>query len=106
MEKDLLMMHDIFHHKSPVLKEEIFLEEPPDPPGSQTRARSQNEIRQNGWNQWTNTLLVTRNRDVWNKIPRLTRDSPNRFKFQEYVRTEILEKMPCNEIRNELLSGE
>ena len=105
MEKDLLMMHDIFHHKSPVMKEEIFLDLPPDPPGSQTRARSQNEIRRTGWNNWSDTLLVNRNRDIWNKIPRLIRESSNRFDFQEYVRSSILEKMPCNSIRDDLLSG-
>ena len=105
MEKDLLMMHDIFHHKSPVMKEEIFFHLPPDPPGSQTRARTQNEIRRAGWNNWSNTLLVNRNLDVWNKIPRLVRESSNRHDFQEFVRSNILEKMPCNSIRDDLLSG-
>ena len=41
-----------------------------------------------------------------NKIPRNIRESANRYKFKEFVRSEILEKLPCNAIREEMMSGE
>ena len=105
LEKDLLMLYDIFHHRSPVLHNEIFTDSPPSPEKTQTRSRTQERIRAKRWNKWTNTLLVERNRKVWNSIPLNVRQNPSRFMFQEHVRKEILEKLTCNQIRDDMLSG-
>ena len=40
-----------------------------------------------------------------NSIPIDFRKNPSRFKFQEFVRKEILEKLPCNKIRDDMLAG-
>ena len=105
LEKDLLMLYDIFQHRSPVYHNEIFTDLPPTPEKTQTRSQTQERVKTQRWNKWTNTLLVERNRKVWNSIPVQTRKNPSRFQFQEYVRKEILEKLPCNQIREDLLNG-
>ena len=105
LEKDLLMLYDIFHHRSPVYHNEIFTDLPPSPQKTQTRSQTQERVKTKRWNKWTNTLLVERNRNVWNSIPIEIRKNPSRFKFQEFIRKEVLEKLPCNKIRDDMLSG-
>ena len=110
-EKDLLCMHDIIHHRSPIVKDEVFINEGEEQAGPRTRSRTRQQVssQQNAdhrWNRWTKTLLVERNREKWNAIPVEVRNDPNRHKFQSYVRKEILEKMVCNKIREDMLSGE
>ena len=113
VEKDLLIMYDIFHHQSPVTKEEIMLDESNSQrDGPQTRSQTQEHVmsqensRDHRWNRWTNTLLVERNRRRWNSIPVEVRKSPDRLAFKNHIRKEILEKMLCNQIRLDMLSGE
>ena len=108
VEKDLLAMYDIIHHRSPVAREEVFINEQQERPraGPQTRSQTQERIPSQRWNRWTNTLLVERNKSRWNSIPVEVRNNPNRSEFQKYVRAEILEKLLCNQIRKDLISGE
>ena len=105
-EKDLLIMFDIAHHRSPIDKEEIFMDEIEiDRQGPQTRSQANEHLRNTRFNRWTNTLLVKRNTRRWNSIPLDIRKNPDRLAFKNYIRKEILEKMLCNQIRNDMLSG-
>ena len=50
------------------------------------------------------TTLVTRNKRDWNSIPLQTRNCGSLEVFQNYIRTNILEKMPCNKFRLEMMN--
>ena len=52
------------------------------------------------------STLVARNRHIWNESPLEIRSCKDKEKFQAYVRTEIIEKMPCQIKREELLNGD
>ena len=98
-------MHNIYHNRSPMNRKDIFNNEEPQTDGVTTRLASQNEIRVDVWSKWNNTLLVQRNRDTWNSIPREIRESRNRDDFKSYVREQVLEKLQCNQIRLDFISG-
>ena len=102
-----MQWHNIHHNRSPLDRDDIFDNENrnQDRDGVSTRASSQNEIRSQPWSRWNGTLLVERDKNTWNSIPRGIRESGNRHDFKRYVREEILEKLPCNDLRFQLLDG-
>ena len=103
LEKDLLMLFKIFNDLTPLPKGDFFdltMEEP------RTRSQTQCRISTEKWERWQATTLVTRNKELWNKIPLDIRSSGNLESFQAYVRTEVLEKMPCNSIRVDMMTGD
>ena len=69
-----------------------------------TRSQSEQKIMGEKWNRWQNTTLVTRNKRDWNSIPLQTRNCGSLEVFQNYIRTNILEKMPCNKFRLEMMN--
>ena len=61
VEKDMLMLFDIFHSKTPVHRAELFdneYQENETRDGVTTRAASQNEIRNERADRWNKTLLL------------------------------------------------
>ena len=103
-EKDLLMLFKIFNGMTPLKKDNYFGTQSP---SVEPRTRSQHEqrIQANLSNKWEASTLVARNRDVWNSIPLEIRECGDLERFQAYIRTEILEKLPCQIHREELLDG-
>ena len=102
-QKDLTMMFKIFNDQTPLEKSNYF-EQPTDQP--RTRSQSEQRIMGEKWNRWENTTLVTRNKRDWNSIPLQTRSCGSLEVFQSYIRTNILEKMPCNKYRIDMMTGD
>ena len=106
IEKDLLLMFDIFHDRSPLSRTEFFGEHLSQNEDNRTRADQENLLRGDIEDRFTKTLLVVKNKNIWNSIPNRIREVNDRDSFQQYVREEILEKLPCNTIRDDFRSGE
>ena len=105
VEKDLLMLYDIFHNRSPLHRAEIFDNEYVPNDGVTTRSASQNLVRNEMSDRWKKSLLVERNRDTWNSVPRNIREGRSRDDFKSYVRENILSKLECNKMREDFVSG-
>ena len=101
--KDLRMMFMIKNEMSPLAEDEYF---PPQTQEPRTRSQARQQINAEVWNKWQKTHIVTRNREIWNSIPPEIRNTGDLPAFEEYVKKTIIEKMPCNKIRTDMMDGE
>ena len=101
--KDLRMMFMIKNDMSPLAEDEYF---PPQTQEPRTRSQARQQINAEVWNKWQKTHIVTRNREIWNSIPPEIRNTGDLPAFEEYVKKTIIEKMPCNKIRTDMMDGE
>ena len=88
---------------SPLAEDEYF---PPQTQEPRTRSQARQQINAEVWNKWQKTHIVTRNREIWNSIPPEIRNTGDLPAFEEYVKKTIIEKMPCNKIRTDMMDGE
>ena len=102
-QKDLTMMFKIFNDISPLDKSNYFDEAVDEP---RTRSQAEQKLMTDKWNRWQSTTLVSRNKETWNSIPLHIRSCGSLEVFQDHIRTNILEKMPCNQVRLDLMSGD
>ena len=101
--KDLSMLYDVYHARAPVDEWKIF---PEQQSTYNTRARSKGTYSRAKHHTWNKNLLYNRNHDIWVSIPAAVRDSPNKDYFMSYIDSNIIEKLPCNSYRDEMITGE
>ena len=99
-------MFDIYHDRSPLSRTDFFGEHLSQNDQNRTRGNQENHLRGDIEDRFSKTLLVAKNKNIWNSVPNRIREVNDRDSFQQYLREEILEEMSCNSIRDDFRSGE
>ena len=103
IKKDLLMLYDVYHERAPVDAWKIFPEQQQQ---YGTRSKFSGVLKRDKHTHWNKNLLYQRNHEFWISIPIAIRDSKNRDLFSSFVLENVIEKLPCNQLREDMISGE